>query len=327
MTVDSCVSACATRGYALAGAEYANECYCGNAFAGGSTGGGTVPPESECNMPCAGDTTQICGAGNRLSIYTNGQTVPGAPVLPPGWSSVSKCITEASTGRALVGNSFNSPSLTLDQCINLCDQTGFQFAGAEYGAECYCSNAISTANGGGVEVPASDCNMNCAAGNSQQKCGAGFRITLYSKAPTANPIPSGWIKNFCTVDQDSRVLGGYSYSDNSGMTPASCIASCAQRGFILAGVENGNECYCGNTVNFAYPTKDGDCKTACAGDSSQFCGGGWRLMVYMKVLITNHNARSSDDLHVIGSRYAFGIKCLDFNIWRELRNVRFEHNF
>lgn len=130
MTVDSCVSACATRGYALAGAEYANECFCGNAFAGASTGGGSVPPESECNMPCAGDSSQICGAGNRLSVYTNGQSTPG-PVLPPGWSSSSKCITEASTGRALVGNSLTSQSMTLDQCIDLCDQTGFKYAGAE----------------------------------------------------------------------------------------------------------------------------------------------------------------------------------------------------
>ncbi|KAG9127920.1 hypothetical protein FRC07_007571 [Ceratobasidium sp. 392] len=102
--------------------------------------------------------------------------------------------------------------MTLDQCIDLCDQTGFQYAGAEYGAECYCSNAISTANGGGVEVAALDCNMPCAAG-----------------------------------------------------------------------VENGNECYCGNTINQALPTKGADCKTVCAGDESQYCGGGWRLMVYIKV--------------------------------------------
>ncbi|QRW03063.1 glyoxal oxidase [Ceratobasidium sp. AG-Ba] len=282
MTVDSCVSACATRAYAYAGAEYANECYCGNAFAGASTGGGSVPPESECNMPCPGDSSQICGAGNRLSVYTNGQAQPGVPVLPNGWSSAPKCITEASTGRALVGNSLTSQSMTLDQCIDLCDQTGFQYAGAEYGAECYCSNTISTANGGGVEVPASDCNMNCG-GNSQQKCGAGYRITLYTKNTATNPLPTGWIKNFCTVDQDARVLSGYSFTDNSGMTPNTCISACAQRNFMLAGVENGSECYCGNTINQALPTKDADCKKTCAGDDSQYCGGGWRLMVYIKV--------------------------------------------
>ncbi|CAE6401549.1 unnamed protein product [Rhizoctonia solani] len=282
MTVDTCVSACATRGYSLAGAEYANECYCGNSFSGTTTGGGSVPPESECNMPCAGDSSQICGAGDRLSVYANGLITPGTVALPPGWISTSKCITEASAGRALVGNSFTSQSLTLDQCVDICDQTGFQYAGAEYGAECYCSNAISTANGGGVEVAASECNMNCA-GNSQQKCGAGYRITLYSKNTVSNPLPTGWVKNFCTVDQNTRVLDGYSFNGGSSMTPSICIAACAQRNYILAGVENGNECYCGNTIKQAYPTKDADCKTPCSGDNSQSCGGGWRLMVYIKV--------------------------------------------
>ncbi|ELU43602.1 copper radical oxidase [Rhizoctonia solani AG-1 IA] len=276
MTVDLCVSACATRGYSLAGAEYANECYCGNSFAGAATGGGSVPPESECNMACAGDASQTCGAGNRLSVYANSQITPGAPALPPGWSSTSKCITEASTGRALTGNSFTSKGLTLDQCVDVCDQTGFQYAGAEYGAECYCSNSVSTANGGGVEVAASECNMNCA-GNPQQKCGAGYRITLFSKTPSTDPIPTGWTKNFCTVDQSARVLDGYSFTDGSSMSPATCIAACAQ-----PGVENGNECHCGNTIKQAYPTKDSDCRVSCSGDDAQFCGGGWRLMVYIK---------------------------------------------
>lgn len=131
MTVDTCVSQCANRGYTLAGAEYANECYCGNAYAGTDTGGGSVAPESECNTACVGDSSQACGGGNRLSVYVNTQVPPGTPALPSGWSSTTKCITEASTGRALVGNSLTSQSLTLDQCVDLCDQTGFQYAGAE----------------------------------------------------------------------------------------------------------------------------------------------------------------------------------------------------
>ncbi|CAE6341846.1 unnamed protein product [Rhizoctonia solani] len=279
MTVDMCVSACATRGYSLAGAECANECYCGNSFSGAATGGGSVRPKSECNIPCAGDSSQTCGAGNRLLVYTNGQITPGTAVLPPGWSSTPKYITEASTGRALVGNSFTSQSLTLDRCMDVCDQTGFEYAGAEYGTECYCSNTISTVNGGGVEVASSECNMSC---NSQQKCGAGYRITLYTKDTVLNSPLTGWIKNFCTIDQNSRVLDGYSFSD-APITPAICITACPQRNFILADVENGNECYCGNTVKQAYPTGDADCKTPCSGDDTQSCGGRWRLMAYIKV--------------------------------------------
>ncbi|CAE6440782.1 unnamed protein product [Rhizoctonia solani] len=112
------------------------------------------------------------------------------------------------------------------------------------------------------------------------------RTTLYSKATTAIALPSGWNKNFCTTDQSTRVLNGYTYKDNS-MTPGNCITACAQRNFTLAGVENGNECYCGSTIIQAYPTKDSDCRTACAGDGSQYCGGTSRLMVYIKAPIAS----------------------------------------
>ncbi|CAE6482201.1 unnamed protein product [Rhizoctonia solani] len=208
--------------------------------------------------------------------------ISAAPILPTGWSSTFKCIIDSSTSRVLSGRSFTSGSLTLDQCISTCDQGGFLYAGAEYGSECYCGNSISTANGGGAEVSASECSTNCT-GNSQQKCGASYRMTLYSKTMAASPIPSGWNKSFCTIDQSTRVLGGYTYKDNS-MTPGNCITACAQHNSTLAGVENGNECYCGNTVIRAYPTKDSDCRIACAGDGSQYCGGTSRLMVYIKVL-------------------------------------------
>lgn len=139
-------------------------------------------------------------------------------------------------------------------------------------------------------------------------------MTLYSKKPTS--LPSGWVKNFCTVDQNASVLNGYSYTD-SGMTPANCVSACAQHGFTLgtssllgriekaltcsaAGVESGNKCYCGNTVNVAYPTKDADCKTLCSGDNYQYCGGGGYLMVYIKVTTQSIWVHSSE---IILQRY------------------------
>lgn len=32
--------------------------------------GATLQPETDCNMPCTGNGSYICGAGNRLSYYT-----------------------------------------------------------------------------------------------------------------------------------------------------------------------------------------------------------------------------------------------------------------
>jgi len=39
-------------------------CGCGDAY--GSQG---TRPEADCNMPCSGDSTQICGGGWTNSVY------------------------------------------------------------------------------------------------------------------------------------------------------------------------------------------------------------------------------------------------------------------
>lgn len=63
MTQEMCVSTCKSRGLNVAGVEYGKECWCGK----------TVPtmeaPESDCNMKCAGDDRQSCGAGVRLNVW------------------------------------------------------------------------------------------------------------------------------------------------------------------------------------------------------------------------------------------------------------------
>lgn len=49
--------------------------YCGNSLDAGS-----VPaPLAECNMLCAGDPYEYCGAGNRLELYrlANATSTPG----------------------------------------------------------------------------------------------------------------------------------------------------------------------------------------------------------------------------------------------------------
>ncbi|KAG8942688.1 hypothetical protein FRC03_002933 [Tulasnella sp. 419] len=47
-------------------------------------------------------------------------------------------------------------------------------------------------------------------------------------------------------------------------------------------VSKGNECWCSNTAPNIRGTKvaDSDCSTPCKGDTSQVCGGGYRLNVY-----------------------------------------------
>lgn len=44
---------------------YLAECWCGAVLASGSS----AVDESQCNVNCAGDATQKCGGGKRLSLY------------------------------------------------------------------------------------------------------------------------------------------------------------------------------------------------------------------------------------------------------------------
>lgn len=63
MTVDMCIKYCKSKGFPLAGVQYANECYCGN----------RIPKEryglQRCLMPCIGNKDQFCGGPGRMNVY------------------------------------------------------------------------------------------------------------------------------------------------------------------------------------------------------------------------------------------------------------------
>jgi hypothetical protein len=63
MTVEMCAAFC--QGYSYFGTEYGVECYCGNVFANPTN----QVPESDCKFKCGGNNAELCGAGNRLSLY------------------------------------------------------------------------------------------------------------------------------------------------------------------------------------------------------------------------------------------------------------------
>ncbi len=64
MTLESCAAFCS--GFSHFGVEYARECYCGNQLEGTPS----VAPQSDCSFTCSGNSSEYCGAGNRLSVYT-----------------------------------------------------------------------------------------------------------------------------------------------------------------------------------------------------------------------------------------------------------------
>ena len=67
MTLEYCRTFCSAGGYAYAGSEYSDECYCGNTF---DNGGTLLASNASCSMLCAGDNMQTCGGPNRLSVFS-----------------------------------------------------------------------------------------------------------------------------------------------------------------------------------------------------------------------------------------------------------------
>ncbi|WWD04019.1 hypothetical protein V865_002082 [Kwoniella europaea PYCC6329] len=229
---------------------------------------------------------------------TTSNPKPSATSLPSGWSSVG-CIVDNTNSRALPGvSSTNANNNTIQGCVSSCASKGYLFAGVEYGQECWCSNTATL-----TSAASTDCNMVCP-GDIWSTCGGSSRINVYRSAnaptdgqPTPLPdssLPSGWSSLGCMVDdQSNRALNGGSTTSSSN-TVQSCISSCASKGFTYAGVEYGQECWCGKTARLTAASSG--CDVACSGDKSHVCGGSNRLNVYVAKSATSSSSSSTSSV-------------------------------
>nr|XP_018260028.1 uncharacterized protein I303_08100 [Kwoniella dejecticola CBS 10117]OBR82186.1 hypothetical protein I303_08100 [Kwoniella dejecticola CBS 10117] len=218
-----------------------------------------------------------------------------ATALPSGWSSVG-CMVDDVNLRALPGSSYSDPANnTIQACVASCAKQGYNFAGVEYGQECWCSNTATL-----TSAPDSDCNMVCP-GDIWSNCGASSRINVYrsAKAPTTgqatvlpdSDVPAGWSSLGCMVDdQSNRALNDGSTSSDTNSVEE-CIATCGARGLPYAGVEYGKECWCGSTARLVSATSG--CDKPCQGDPAHICGGSDRLNVYFNQALNTTSTSTS----------------------------------
>jgi len=297
MTLEACQAFCSA--FTYFGVEYSRECYCGNSFNAGS-----VPaPAADCSMTCMGAPSQYCGAGNRLSVYARDGTPPpssvtptapattsAAPVptgLPAGWT-YQGCWIDGKQGRILPYQIPDSQANSPSTCASGCLAAGYSISGTEYGLQCFCGNAIYN---GGVKTAEADCNMACP-GAPSQKCGAGDRLSIVSNGVPqiyAPPAPiqhvGDWEYQGCAVDNinDQRTFYWQLFFPGI-MTPKMCLDRCHQYGYAAAGLEYGEECYCGDPANMATHGStfrpEAECGIVCAGNASAICGGLSRLTTY-----------------------------------------------
>ncbi|TFK42314.1 WSC domain-containing protein [Crucibulum laeve] len=210
------------------------------------------------------------------------------------WHSIG-CVKDSTTqGRVLHHLSSRSDTMTVETCLDSCSAGGFALGGLEYGRECYCGNALLYQ----YEGTMNPCSYPCS-GNSLEICGGSSSINVYQNGNmpfTSGPSSilrsyNGWIFTQCWQDDTwqfgyPRLLPHHptTFIPAEQMTVQKCINGCGAAHYTSAGLEYGQECWCGNVT---YPpgqsTSEFECFKPCLGDATEYCGGSSRALVYLNL--------------------------------------------
>ncbi|XP_026129753.1 WSC domain-containing protein 1-like [Carassius auratus] len=150
------------------------------------------------------------------------------------------CFINNETEHALGGTIlYDFRKMTSALCQDTCSESGFRYAGLEYGAECHCGNRVCARRARGE-----DCNLDCR-GEKGSRCGGVGRMSVY-RVEDQHPGQ----RRYRTV----HYHGCYKKPQNStadfliqtpGLThtPQQCIETCTDQDLPLAFLR-GQDCFC-----------------------------------------------------------------------------------
>lgn len=274
MSLGTCESSCQSLNYKYYGVENGSDCYCGNTING-------YPPivaQNLCNDPCTGDELNNCGGELKMNLYTvsTDLLLSNIATNPNG-----QCYQDNRQNRILnheqeIGSSNMSKGSCEDQCENL----GYTYYGLENGSDCYCGNSI---NGNPPQITLSECNEPCT-GNELDNCGGDLKMNLFTLSSNlisdfdSNADPQGQ----CYLDNlQNRILNHAQEIGSSNMSIGSCQGQCQGLGYKYYGLENGSDCYCGNSINGNPSQLPGSqCDMTCTGDDLDNCGGNLKMNLF-----------------------------------------------
>ncbi|KFM65020.1 hypothetical protein X975_15379, partial [Stegodyphus mimosarum] len=97
--------------------------------------------------------------------------------------------------------------------------------------------------------------------------------------PLKGDVPNSYIG--CFRDHSKkRLLSSYSKKMPNN-SPSRCVDLCLQSGYLYAGVQYGNECFCGKEKpHEQFRLKDNFCDMECPQNSIEICGGYFAMNVY-----------------------------------------------
>ena len=178
-------------------------------------------------VPTGTGSATLATSGTASATSTVSSTAAPIPTGPitvqngVGFSYLG-CYSDSVTSRALSG--LNNPGVASQNDVELCasECTAFTYFGVEYGAECYCGNAIT---GGSALIAGSTpgvtgCNMVCS-GNATEYCGGSNRINIYTYVSiVSSAVPSSSAVS-STLDTSSNVANPSSIATSSSSAASS----------------------------------------------------------------------------------------------------------
>ncbi|XP_046562372.1 uncharacterized protein LOC124271317 [Haliotis rubra] len=120
-------------------------------------------------------------------------------------------------------------------------------------------------------------------------------ITLF--LPYSSPAYVG-----CYKDLENHRVFPHEKPSSTDMNVEMCIKECS--GNRYAGVENGDECWCGASVDDDTKVAEDHCRMQCSGDHGQICGDAWYISVYTTAsdfsnVVTKGYISSASGLHMV----------------------------
>lgn len=154
----------------------------------------TSPPVTAPSLP----TTRFASSsqeGGKYPDVTNSPVevvspAPGpapapGPVISDGNANFTylACVAEPSRGRLLATQILNHVNMTIHMCLQTCWE--YNYAGVEYGRECWCGNTVNYGGNGGLTAPGrnvsnAECGFLCL-GNGTEFCGGRMRVSMYER--------------------------------------------------------------------------------------------------------------------------------------------------
>ncbi|KAJ6630326.1 WSC domain-containing protein [Mycena sp. CBHHK59/15] len=195
MTVETCIAFCSAGNFIYSGVEFGEECYCDSTI----QIPGAKAALSDCDQPCAGNSSEICGGSGRLTVFTSGAPSPVIFKAPQTDWTYQGCFTDSTTNRTLPVPINVPVGVTAETCTAACQAAGaYTQAGLENGHECWCGNITNPI---AQHVSDDDCRAVCDTDHAEY-CGNANRVAVYLFSAGGAPPPP----QTCAGDMSSFTL-------------------------------------------------------------------------------------------------------------------------